>query len=507
MRARIGGGLVLLLAVVPVGADDSTQGKLVRETWDAAYLQGAKVGFYHTSIRAIERDGQKRLRTTQELQLNLRRFNAAVQLRAEIGDETTPDGKVTGVFMRQFLDKGEELLMTGQVVGKELRIAMNGGRQDKTTPWNDQVVGLSRQEALLKEKQVKPGDRYTYQSFEPSIQHVVKVQVAVKDEEEVEVLKSKKRLLRVETVPDPLTLANGDSMQLPGMTTWLDKDYEPVLSEMELPALGNITLIRTTGRIAKLPGTAVPPKADVGLSADIRLNMGIPSAHDTSSVVYRITLKDGGDVAKAFAQDDRQAIKEVRGNSCELHVRSIRTPPAKREGGEAKDEFLKSNFFITSDDPQVQKYAQQAVGRETDPWKKARLIESWVRRKVHVNSTVEFTTAARVAKSLEGDCRHHAVLSAAMCRAVGVPSRTAIGVVYVNKEDGPVFGFHMWTEVFVRGQWLALDATLGRGFVGAAHLKITDHSWHDTQSLTPVLPVVKVVGKLAIEVVRINGRE
>jgi hypothetical protein len=97
------------------------------------------------------------------------------------------------------------------------------------------------------------------------------------------------------------------------------------------------------------------------------------------------------------------------------------------------------------------------------------------------------------------------VLAAAMCRAVGVPSKTAIGLVYVNKGGKPMMGFHMWTEVWINGEWIAIDPTLGLGHVGATHLKITDHSWHDTQALTPLLPVVRVLGKLKIEVLSVNA--
>jgi len=63
-------------------------------------------------------------------------------------------------------------------------------------------------------------------------------------------------------------------------------------------------------------------------------------------------------------------------------------------------------------------------------------------------------------------------------------------------------GFHMWTEVWIKGQWIGIDATLGRGSIGAAHIKISDHSWHEVQSLTPMLPVSRVLGKLSIEVIR-----
>jgi hypothetical protein len=71
----------------------------------------------------------------------------------------------------------------------------------------------------------------------------------------------------------------------------------------------------------------------------------------------------------------------------------------------------------------------------------------------------------------------------------------------------PMMGFHMWAEAWVNGRWLPIDATLGRGHIGATHLKIADHSWHDTQSLTPLLPALRVLGKVKIEVVRVDGSD
>jgi hypothetical protein len=56
----------------------------------------------------------------------------------------------------------------------------------------------------------------------------------------------------------------------------------------------------------------------------------------------------------------------------------------------------------------------------------------------------------------------------------------------------------------VRGQWFGVDATLGQGSVGAGHLKITDHSWRDIQTLAPLLPVTRVLGKIQVEVVSVK---
>ena len=46
-------------------------------------------------------------------------------------------------------------------------------------------------------------------------------------------------------------------------------------------------------------------------------------------------------------------------------------------------------------------------------------------------------TADHVAKTLEGDCTEYAMLTAAMCRAEGVPSRTAMGLVYADIKNAP----------------------------------------------------------------------
>src|SRR5262249_47532096 len=153
----------------------------------------------------------------------------------------------------------------------------------------------------------------------------------------------------------------------------------------------------------------------------------------------------------------------------------IRKPQGIDNAGEAKEEFLESSTFINCTDPKVKERAERAVGKETDPWKKAQLIEGWVHANMRLNNATPFTTAGQIARDLEGDCRQHAMLTAAMCRAAGVPARTAVGLIFVNdRQRGPTMAFHMWTEVWVKGQWLALDAIWGLGSVAADHIKIAD---------------------------------
>jgi hypothetical protein len=495
---------LLLLAVQSAGAAEP-QGRIVEDIWDVAYLEGGKAGFVHTLVRAVEQNGRQLHRATMELNLSVKRFNDTISLRMETGTDETLEGKVVGVSMRQFLGKQQKLVLTGRVgEGNKLSLQVDGGqRLDQQIPWNDQVVGLYRQERLFQEHKVKPGDQFSYLSFEPQLTTVINTRVTVKDYEDVEVFKVKQKLLRVEAVSDKI-----QDVQMPPLTTWLDKNLVPVRSEVEMPGLGRLVLYRGTERQAKAPGGTT--RVDIGWGQSIRLKQFIPNPYDAQAVVFRITLKGDENPTTAVAQDDRQQIKNVQGNTFELHIRASRGPrPTADPDKKASQEFLKSSYFINSDDPEVKALARRAVGTVTDPWSKALRIEKWVHEHVdRSHSTEAFATADEVARTLEGDCTEHAVLVAAMCRVVEIPSRTALGLLYVKAPDGqPTMGYHMWTEVWVRGQWLPLDATLGRGFVDATHLKIADHSWYKTQSLTPLLPVLRVLGKLSIEVVRVTDRD
>ena len=118
----------------------------------------------------------------------------------------------------------------------------------------------------------------------------------------------------------------------------------------------------------------------------------------------------------------------------------------------------------------------KAVGEPiADPWKRCQALEKWVDENMKSSDfTVGFSTAADTVRSRRGDCSEHSVLLTALCRAAGVPSRAAMGLVYVDSLQA--FGYHMWTEVNIGGEWYALDGTIGEGSVGGEHLKILDGS-------------------------------
>jgi hypothetical protein len=502
MRRLLPWMVLILLCAARVSAAEPVD-KVVRDTWDAAYLEGGKVGFAHTVVREIERDGQTMFRTTIDLDLTFKRGNATVRLRAQSGCDETADGKILAIAQRLFLDKNQELLFTGKVEGDQIHLRTNDLSLDKKIPWNDKVVSIRRQELIYKEAKVKPGDTLVFPTFEPTIASIATIRAAVKDEEEVEVLGKKRKLLRVEGVYDKIQAANG-KVQLPPTVWWLDRDWNVVRMQLELPGLGQLFLHRTTKEVALAAGP--PPKAndvDIIRKNLVPLNRTLDRAPATNLVVYKVSYSGDDNLGTLFAQDERQTVRNVKGKTCEVVVQAVRSPKPNDKAAEPGKEFLESCHFINSDDGRVKDLASRIVGTETDPWKKGQLIERWLRENMKYDNSIGFCPADRVAIDPKGDCRHAGLLGAALARAAGVPSRTAIGLVYVlDPQRKPCLGFHMWFEVWVKGQWLALDGTQGLGSVGADHLKISDSSWADTQSLLPLLPLTGVIGKIEVEIIK-----
>jgi hypothetical protein len=423
--------------------------------------------------------------------------------------------------MRHYLGKKQMLQIIGTVKGKQINLQRTGGGGPpmKPNPWNDKVLSLYRQRRLFQDRKVKPGETFAYLSFEPTVNLVVNNQVSIKDYEDVKIpwIEEKQRLLKIEIKPDEIRNVRSDGKvdryQGPTLYAWLGKDMLPARLVMEAPGLGKITSYPTTQLRALTPGN-VARITDLGISQMIPLNRRLPRPLTAKVAVYRITVKGEKNAASTFTEDDRQTIlkKKGKGETFLLQVKASQGPSNKKEKANGNnenhqsvgEEFLKSNYFINCDDAKVKEHAREAVGDEVDPWKKAKQIEKWVKKHMKVTFDEELATADHVARTLEGDCTEHAMLAAAMCRAEGVPSRTAIGMVYADSpRRGPAMIFHMWTEVWVNNQWVPIDGTLGKGGrVGVTHLKITDQSWNDERTLTPLLPFLRVVGKLNIEVVR-----
>jgi transglutaminase-like putative cysteine protease len=492
MRRAVSRIPLLFAALLVLAADAPSQ--ILRDTREVVLLDGARIGTLRTTVRD---EGTGRLLTSSEMDLSYRCYGSSVHVRREYSNEETSDGQVLAISVKQLLGQGRQLTLDGKLEGDRMHVVVDGGRIERRLRWSDDVLGLAAQERVLVDRRPKPGDRFTFLRYEPTFNTVVTVRAAAKSHEVVG--DKGRKLLRVELQPDPLE-APGNRVQPPGTVLWLDDAFHVARRETELDGVGRVSIVpAATGNAA---AEAAKP-VDVGLRNLVTLDRRISRPHASRTALYRVTL--GGESAAAFARDGHQDVRNVQGNSFDLIVHPVR-PVAGAVPGPAADEYSVANYFVDSDDGLVRERARQACGGETDPWAKAVRIEQWVHQSMTPAGGGALVPASRLARELRGDCRAYAILTAALCRAAGIPARTALGLVYVEREGtGPAFGFHMWTEVCLGGRWIGLDGTLGQGGVGACHIKIADHSWYATRSLTPMLPVDRVLGRIHLEVVSVDG--
>ncbi len=131
--------------------------------------------------------------------------------------------------------------------------------------------------------------------------------------------------------------------------------------------------------------------------------------------------------------------------------------------------FLKSTADSQSDAPTVVKKAKEIVGAERDSRAAAKAIIAWAYKNLAKRDGTRGTASAvETLESGGGDCTEHAALTVALARAAGIPARNAGGIVLVEGSSAQA-GYHAWTEVWL-GEWVALDAALGRLEVGPRYI-------------------------------------
>ncbi len=146
--------------------------------------------------------------------------------------------------------------------------------------------------------------------------------------------------------------------------------------------------------------------------------------------------------------------------------------------------------LIQSHDPRIEAQARQIIGRTSDPTRATELLVRWVHDAVAKDAAIIVPSALEVFESRRGDCNEHTVLFIALARAVGLPARTAAGLVYL---DGS-FYYHAWPEVYLDG-WVPVDPTFGQVPADATHLRFTGGG------LARQIEMIRLVGRLTLEVV------
>jgi transglutaminase-like putative cysteine protease len=418
------------------------------------------------------------IKLNRMLQLEDFRFN----LRSDLGDFG-----VSGTM------NGDTLL--------ELEIDAGGDRQSLSLPTDGPVVlpqVMPIHFALGEDP--RPGSRYGFEVFDPSIMERQRVTIEVLGQEtmiipdSVDLDGSGGYVVQTEdTVPTWHVRQEFGGVEL---ESWLDPDGMVVKATSPM----GYTIERTAFEFAwnayrELEASGSVPAAlettDIIEQTAISVGAQLPRGDRITGLTVRLANVDleGFDL-----EGERQ---RLRGDTLVVEAEPMPASvsyrlPAQRDDWE--DE-LRPTPLIQVDDPEIRRTVGRVLAGESDPLRAAERLTGWVYDSLEKEITLSVPSARQVLDMRRGDCNEHTVLYVALARSAGLPARTAAGLVYVRDR----FYYHAWPEVWL-DRWVPVDPTLGQFPADASHLRFV------IGGLARQVELVRLIGLLQLDVVSVEER-
>jgi transglutaminase-like putative cysteine protease len=346
----------------------------------------------------------------------------------------------------------------------DVKMVVPGGETTRTLDWPEGALMSYGMHLRTKEEGLEKGTRWTATLFSPETLSPMQMTMEIGETKQIDVFETERTVIETrQTLQAPLGKMT--------LTTCVD----PETAE---PVLATIPMIGMTLKIFRCDKAfALSPAEEVG---DLFGKLAIPADVDPASAttVYTIetTSRKGGLV---FPTTDLQSVKKTDGQ----FVVTVTSPTWPKGGAlpysgddKAARAYLKASDYVQSDAAAVKKLAATAIGDATTGAAAAKNIERFVSDYIEQKDlSVGYASALEVVKGRRGDCTEHALLTAALSRAAGIPAQVVTGVVWVEEFGGQrnVMLPHAWNQVYIDGQWVPIDAAmLHRRQVGSGRIAL-----------------------------------
>jgi hypothetical protein len=401
------------------------------DDWFMIRIRGAYAGFGRS--RQFRTDTGWTIRDDMNLSLNLQGQAKAIR----IVNESTVDDQFRLMSFRMKVTSGiisfeQKGRMQGQELVLEIPKALGGGtRKLKVyeSPRISRSLGLP-----LPLTGLKVGDDFRIPIFDPMDGQKWDAAIKVLEKADLDIAGRKVEAWRVRGTFRTIELY-----------MWIDDQGRLLKGAMPL----GITVVRSDkDEIARETNQMAGERPDLVAMASVPLEGSLPEADR----IEKLRLKIHSDRGVIIPSDDFR--QKMEGD--ELTITREELPEATYTlpcTDPAREEELKPSRFIQSDNSTVRETAREIVGTETNPVKAALLINRWVHDNLKKVPTPSVPDAYSVLMTKQGDCNEHAVLAAALARAVGIPCRVVVGLVY---SEGS-FYFHAWVTYWAGARWFTGD--------------------------------------------------
>ena len=441
--------------------------------WRGIYYRGEKIGF--TVGQTIATDSGFELQEDGRLQMSLLGATTAATIR------TT--ARVDAAFaLRAFefsLDPGTGAIeVAGRIDGLQLTLDVTSGGATRTeTRQLAEPPALSLNlPRVLANGGLVPGQRHEFTIFDPATLSNAPMVITVGARELVRGLPAPVPAFRVE-------------MAFAGLhtTSWVTDTGEVVREESPL----GLIAVRESPDTARAMAVSPRMQTDLLQASAVVPVMRTPIAEPRDVRRMRLRL-EGVNLSAADLQGGSQ---RVDGDVIELvDPQGLQPGPADPTAAG----YLAPEPFIESDAAEIIAEADVAVRGITGTRPRAERLTRYVNALLDKKPTISLPSAREVLRTKVGDCNEHTVLYVAMARALGIPARIAVGLVFMHG----AFYYHAWPEVYLddesgRGLWLPVDPTLNQFPADATHLRLA-RGGLDRQ--TAILPLIGRMQMTVLEV-------
>jgi len=439
------------------------------ESWLNIYQNNQKIGTVHRKFYHLEKGGYQ---TEESIVMNIRTMGITQSLHVSTQSELNPNMSFSSFVFE--LNSSQFRFSARGYVGKDKLIVFSGlpHAQRKTIfPIKDfpHISGNIYEAAFMGGLAKNRSREFTI--FDPSTMGIKAIAVNRDADEVIPIMG--KRVLTHKFCADFMGTKN---------CAWLNKDGE---------------ILKETGLMGLSMEKVSPEKAQEGMpfssSADLTEMASISSNRiiDHPSKLKKIDLKIEGMKHHYMLDGGRQTFRKnilsiVKENIPHAYGKNLAVPPAVRP-------YLLASALVQSDHVQLLEAASQIVSSADSPWTKAQKITVWVHQNIEKKPVLSVPNALEVLKNKMGDCNEHAVLTAALLRASGIPAQIEIGLVYLNGR----FYYHAWNLVYL-GEWITIDSVFNQIPADVTHIRLIRGEGSDQ------LDLLGVLGKIKLEVLSIS---
>jgi hypothetical protein len=450
-----------------------------RELWTGIVFNGEKVGFSHLKIVPLTGEGLFRLESEANLRIRFLGLSKRISMKSE--DIVRAD-LTSQSFRHEIALDDKTLIIDGSVRDGVLRTSQKSGSEKKEIETKLQEplypAGAINLYPVLRGMAV--GAQYRYNVYDSQTQSITAVSQTVAAFE-------RSRALDIEPSWKVKTSMMGQEVE-----TWINPKGEAIF---ELGMKGVlITYRESEGEARRYLSEASLNKKDLILDFSVVKTEKL-LACPRESTLLEISLTGIAGELPLLQGPGQEAAQNTKDHASIIY-RLRRNPgsPAKISGPQYSIDgyrWILPASQIESDHPEIVNTAREVTKGINDPLAKVRKLAKWVAEEVK-DEPVDSFSALEVLHTKKGECQAHTMLYTALARALGIPTRMAGGIVYLESVG---FLYHAWAESDVGG-WVSVDPTFDQVGIDATHIKLVEGpGW------ISIVPLGRVVGRVKATVI------